>query len=72
VYHLNRRRLRSWRQAQIRLAVELIQRLTRSGSHTLPEALDLVTEMVGDATMPWAGAVRAIARDPAVFGLVGP
>jgi uncharacterized protein (TIGR02646 family) len=70
VYHLNRRRLRSWRQAQIRLAVELIQRLTRSGNYTLAEALDLVTETLGDSTMPWAGAVRAICSDPEVFGLI--
>jgi uncharacterized protein (TIGR02646 family) len=70
VYHLNRRRLRSWRQAQIRLAVELIGRLTRNGSHTLPEAVDLVTETLGDGTLPWAGAVRAIARDPVAFGLI--
>jgi uncharacterized protein (TIGR02646 family) len=71
VYHLNRRRLRSWRQVQIRLALALIERLTRTGSHTLPEAVELVAETLGDPALPWAGAVRAIARDPAAFGLAG-
>ena len=69
VYHLNRRRLRSWRQAQIRLALEMIDRLTQGGSLTLPEAVELVTEMLGDSTLPWPGAIRAIARDPVAFGL---
>lgn len=69
VYHLNRRRLRSWRQAQVRLALALIDRLARDGSHSLPEAVALVTEAMGESSLPWAGAVRAIARDPAAFGL---
>jgi uncharacterized protein (TIGR02646 family) len=69
VYHLNRRRLRTWRQAQIRLALALIERLTRNGSHTVPEAIELVAETMGDPALPWAGAVRAIARDPSAFGL---
>jgi uncharacterized protein (TIGR02646 family) len=70
VYHLNRRRLRSWRQAQIRLALELIDRLVRTGSHSMPEAVALVVSTLGDSALPWAGAVRAIARDPGAFGLV--
>ena len=69
VYHLNRRRLRSWRQAHIALALELIDRLTRNGSHTLPEAVGLIADTLGDSSLPWAGAVRAIARDPRAFGL---
>jgi len=70
VYHLNRRRLRSWRQAHIRLAVEMIDRLMRVGGHPLEEAVELVTDTLGDSPYPWAGTIRAIARDPAAFGLL--
>jgi len=72
VYHLNRRRLRSWRQVQIRLALDLIERLVQVGGHTLPEAVELIAGSLGHASLPWAGAVRAIARDPTAFGLDSP
>jgi len=71
VYHLNRRRLRDARRTQIRVVVDLVERLTRRGGCTLAEALDEVTEVLGRSTLPWAGTVRAIARDPAAFGLSG-
>jgi uncharacterized protein (TIGR02646 family) len=70
IYHLNRRRLRSWRQVQIQLALGLIEKLTLGGRHTLPEAIELIAGTLGDSALPWAGAVRAVARDPTAFGLV--
>ena len=70
VYHLNRRRLRSARQVQIALALGLIERLTRDGRHSLAEAVEIVPGSLGEAGLPWAGAMRAIARDPTAFGLV--
>jgi uncharacterized protein (TIGR02646 family) len=69
VYHLNRRRLRSWRQAQIRLALDLVESLTADDRYTVDEALAVVVERLGQADLPWAGAMRAIARDPTAFGL---
>jgi uncharacterized protein (TIGR02646 family) len=69
VYHLNRRRLRDWRQVQIELALDLVGRLTEGGGLGVAEALDLVVDSLGHSALPWAGAVRAIRRDPAAFGL---
>ncbi|HEY4025225.1 MAG TPA: retron system putative HNH endonuclease [Candidatus Dormibacteraeota bacterium] len=70
VYHLNRRRLRSWRLVQIELVLDLVDRLTRDGRLSLGEALELVSASLARSALPWAGAVRAIVRDPAAFGLV--
>jgi uncharacterized protein (TIGR02646 family) len=69
VYHLNRRRLRDARRAQIEVAIGVIERL-RDAGHDLDEALEIVTSALSGAELPWAGAMRAIARDPAAFGLL--
>jgi uncharacterized protein (TIGR02646 family) len=71
VYHLNRRRLRDWRQVHIQLALQLVQTLTDDGHYRPAEAIEVVAGVLGQSTLPWAGAVRAIRRDPAAFGVEG-
>lgn len=50
--------------------LDLVGRLTREGRHSLSEALEIIVASLGRSSLPWAGAVRAIGRDPAAFGLV--
>lgn len=73
IYHLNRRRLRDARREAIQTAVDALRLVskaeTRGDAAVAAELRTFINQRLLHESIPYAGAARAVERDPAAFGI---
>jgi uncharacterized protein (TIGR02646 family) len=73
VYHLNRRRLKDARKQAIQttaFALQMLRRAEQRGdAAAAADMRTFISQRLLDESIPYAGAARAVDRDPAAFGV---